>query len=158
VPKLPVTGVVAFAIGVLLTACSASRNNSAEPVPVVRIGLSQRGLPKDFFQADADTKCSHQIIGYRFVVWLDKQTVAVGFNTSPNCRPSPDQKVHGVARILVFDAQGTFKASRDLPYDADGGKVLVAGVRAALALVAQSFSGSRKRVTLNPAFFFWTRI
>ena len=125
-PKLPVTGVVAVAIGALLTACSASRNNSAEPVPVVRIGLSQHGLPKDFFQADADTKCSHQIIGYRFVVWLDNQTVAVGFNTSPNCRPSPDQKVHGVARILVFDAQGTFKASRDLPYDADGGKVLVA--------------------------------
>ena len=125
-PKLSVTGAVAFAVGVSLTACSASRNNPADPVHVARIGLSQHGLPKDFFQGDADTKCSHQIIGYRFVVWLDKQTVAVGFNTSPNCRPSPDQKVHGVARILVFDAQGTLKASRDLPYDADGGEVLVA--------------------------------
>jgi hypothetical protein len=125
-PKLPATGVVAFTIGVLLTACSASRNNPPEPAPIVRIDLSHHGLPKDFFQADVDTKCSHQIIGYRFVVWLDNQTVAVGFNTSPNCRPSPDQKVHGVARILVFDGQGTLKASRDLPYDADGGKVLVA--------------------------------
>lgn len=95
-------------------------------MPAVRIGLSQHGLPKDFFQADADTKCAHQIIGYRFVVWLNNDAVAVGFNTSPNCRPSPHQRVRGTARMLVFDAQGTVKASRDLPYDADGGQVLVA--------------------------------
>lgn len=95
-------------------------------MPAVRIGLSQHGLPKDFFQAAADTKCGHQIIGYRFVVWLNNDAVAVGFNTSPNCRPSPHQRVRGTARMLVFNAQGTVKASRDLPYDADGGQVLVA--------------------------------
>jgi hypothetical protein len=92
----------------------------------VRIDLSQHGLPKDFFQADAHTKCASQIIGYRFVVWLNNESVAVGFNTSPDCRPSPYQKVRGMARILVFNTQGTLKASRDLPYDADGGTVLVA--------------------------------
>jgi hypothetical protein len=31
-----------------------------------------------------------------------------------------------MARILAFNTQGTIKASRDLPYDADGGTVLVA--------------------------------
>jgi hypothetical protein len=31
-----------------------------------------------------------------------------------------------MARILVFNTQGTLKATRDLPYDADGGQVLVA--------------------------------
>jgi hypothetical protein len=31
-----------------------------------------------------------------------------------------------MARILGFNTQGTIKASRDLPYDADGGTVLVA--------------------------------
>jgi hypothetical protein len=92
----------------------------------VRIDLSQHGLPKDFFRGDADTKCASQIIGYRFVVWLNNESVAVGFNTSPNCRPSPYQKVRGMARILVFNTQGTVKASRDLAYDADGGTVLVA--------------------------------
>jgi hypothetical protein len=92
----------------------------------VRIDLSQHGLPKKFFRADADMKCASQIIGYRFVVWLNNESVAVGFNTSPNCRPSPKQKVRGMARILVFNMEGTLKASRDLPYDADGGTVLVA--------------------------------
>jgi len=95
-------------------------------MPAVRVSLSQHGLPKDFFQAGADTKCAHQIIGYRFVVWPNKETVAVGFNTSPGCRLSPNQKVPGVARILVFNMEGTLKASRDLQYDADGGQVLVA--------------------------------
>ena len=95
------------------------------PKPDIRINLSAQGLPSDFFQADADTKCGNQIIGYRFVVWLDNQSVAVGFNTSLNCRPSPKQKVQGLARLLVFDVQGILKASRDLPYDADGDGVLV---------------------------------
>jgi hypothetical protein len=92
----------------------------------VRIDLSQHSLPRDFFQADADTKCAHQIIGYRFVVWPNNDTVAVGFNTSPNCRQSPGQRVRGMARILAFNTGGALKASRDLPYDADGGQVLVA--------------------------------
>jgi hypothetical protein len=124
--KLPTLGVIAYTAATFLVACSASRRNPTEPIPTVRIDLSQHGLPKDFFQADADTKCASQIIGYRFVVWLNNETVAVGFNTSPNCRPSPDRKVRGMARILALNTQGALKASRDLPYDADGGTVLVA--------------------------------
>jgi hypothetical protein len=124
--KLRAIGVIALSAGVLMAACSPSRNKSVEPTPTLRIDLSAYGLPKDFFQVDADTKCAHQIIGYRFVVWPNNETVAVGFNTSPNCRPSPSQRVRGIARILLFNTQGAPKASRDLPYDADGGKVLVA--------------------------------
>ena len=124
--KLPTLGVIAYIAAMFLVACSASRRNAAEPIPTVRIDLSQHGLPKNFFKADADTKCAGQIIGYRFVVWLSNETVAAGFNTSPNCRPSFGQKVHGMARILAFNRQGALKASRDLPYDADGGTVLVA--------------------------------
>ena len=115
--------VIALVVGSLLVGCSGSRTNR-EP-PEVRVELSAHGLPNDFFRADADTKCSGQIIGYRFVVWLNNQTVVVGFNTSPNCRPWLEKKVHGMARFLAFDPQGTLKASRDLPYDADGEGVLV---------------------------------
>src|SRR5208282_571455 len=75
---------------------------------------------------NADTKCSSQIIGYRFVVWLNNQNVAVGFNTSPNCRLSPDRKVDGVLRVLVFGLDGKLKASRVLNYLADGNGELVA--------------------------------
>ena len=124
--KLRAIGVIAFSVGVFVAACSRSRNKSIEPIPTVRVDLSQHGLPNDFFQADADTKCAHQIIGYRFVAWPNNETVAVGFNTSSNCRLSPDQKVRDTARILVFNTQGALKASRDLPYDSDGGQVLVA--------------------------------
>jgi hypothetical protein len=109
-----------------MIACSTSWPIPREPIPAKRIDLRQYALPKDFFSPGADTKCANQIIGYRFLVWLNKETVAVGFNTSPNCRTSPDQKVRGIARILAFDTQGTLKVSRDLPYDADGGSVLVA--------------------------------
>ena len=122
--KCAIFAIIALATGSLLVGCSGSQTNR-EPKLAVRIDLSAHGLPKGFFRADADTKCAHQIIGYRFVVWLDNATVAVGFNTSPNCRPSPEQKVHGLARLLAFDVQGTLKASRDLPYDADGDGVLV---------------------------------
>ncbi|HWG21046.1 MAG TPA: hypothetical protein VG225_11010 [Terracidiphilus sp.] len=83
-------------------------------------------MPESFFQPGTDTKCSNQIIQYRFVVWLDSQNIAVGFNTSPNCRPAPDQRVSGVLRILVFDQRGDLKVSRDLPYLADGNGELVA--------------------------------
>jgi len=123
--KFVAMGVIGFTAGGFLVACSGLRKNITDPMPAVRIDLSQHGLPKDFFRVDADTKCASQIIGYRFVVWLDNETVAVGFNTSPNCRPSPNQKVHGMARIIAFSVQGTLKASRDLPYDADGDRVLV---------------------------------
>jgi hypothetical protein len=124
--KLPTICVIGLNVGALLVACSAPRNNPTEPAPDVRIDLLQHGLPKQFFQTDADTKCASQIVGYRFVVWLNNETVAVGFNTSPNCRVSSDQKVVGTARILVFNTLGALKSSRDLLYDADGGQVLVA--------------------------------
>ena len=116
----------------LLVGCSTVRSSTAAaqteigPVPSVRVRLSADGLPKDFFQPDADTKCSNQIIGYRFVVWLESQNVAVGFNTSPCFRLSPDRKVDGVLRILIVDLKGTLKASRDLPYLADGNGEVVA--------------------------------
>lgn len=112
------------AVGGLLGMCSGSQTR--EPVPDVRVGLSAHGLPNGFFQTDADTKCAGQIIGYRFVAWLSNERVAVGFHTSPNCRPSRDQKVKGSARVLVFDVHGDLKASRDLPYEADGNGILVA--------------------------------
>ncbi|MGB7846841.1 MAG: hypothetical protein WBL63_14595 [Candidatus Acidiferrum sp.] len=123
--KFTVSVFFAVTAGFLLVGCSGSRQYSKEPPPAVRIDLAAHGLPKDFFRAHADTKCANQIIGYRFVVWLNNETVAVGFNTSPNCRPSPKEKVHGMARVLAFGVQGTLKASRDLPYDADGDGVLV---------------------------------
>jgi hypothetical protein len=96
------------------------------PVAVVRVALKAYGLPEGFFQAGADNKCASQIIGYRFVAWLDNQNVAIGFNTSPNCQQSPDFEVNGTLRMLVFDIRGALKASRDLPYLADGNGEVVA--------------------------------
>jgi hypothetical protein len=66
------------------------------------------------------------IIGYRFVVWLNPNEVVVGFNTSPNSRVSPDRKVDGSARLLVYSVGGVLKAKRDIPYLADGYGELVA--------------------------------
>jgi hypothetical protein len=92
----------------------------------VHVQLKTNGLPGDSFKPGADTKCASQIIGYRFVVWLDNQDIAVGFNTSPNCRVSADHEVSGNLRILVFDVVGTLKASRTLSYLADGNGEIVA--------------------------------
>lgn len=111
---------------VLLAGCSGQGQMKTEPTPDTRVDLSAHGLPNGFFRADADTKCGNQIIGYRFVVWLDNQSVAVGFNTSPNCRSVSGSKVDGQARVLLFDLRGTLKASRDLSYEADGDGILVA--------------------------------
>ena len=108
----------------LLLGCSRAQPAIGLP-PEVRVPLSSLGLPAGFFEADAD-KCAGQIIGYRFVVWLSNERVAVGFNTSPNCRPSHDSKVAGMARILVFDLHGAVTASRDVPYLADGYGEIVA--------------------------------
>lgn len=116
----------------LVAGCSATSQpdlppqTDIGPVAGVRVSLKTHGLPDAFFQPGADTKCAGHIIGYRFVVWLDGQNVAVGFNTSPNCRPSPDREVSGTLRILLFDQNGALKASRDLPYLADGNGELVA--------------------------------
>ena len=92
----------------------------------MRVPLSRQGLPAGFFRLGSDTKCSGQIIGYRFVVWLTDDRVAVGFNTSPNCRLAKNRKVDGTARILVFDLHGTLKVSRDIRYPADGYGEIVA--------------------------------
>jgi hypothetical protein len=113
-------------VGFLLAGCSgAQTKREPEPVPAVRIDLSALGLPKDFFRSDA-AKCAGQIIGYRFVVWLNREDVAVGFNTSPNCRVAPDRKVDGAARVLIFNVSSVLKAKRDIPYLADGYGELVA--------------------------------
>jgi hypothetical protein len=104
----------------------SSAQTDIGPAPAVRVSLKAHGLPEGFFQPGADTECSSQIIGYRFVVWLDSQNVAVGFNTSPNCRPSPSLQVSGALRVLVFDSGGAFKASRTVSYLADGYGELVA--------------------------------
>jgi hypothetical protein len=90
------------------------------PPPSVRVSLKADGLPDNFFQPGFDTECSREIIGYRFVVWLDSGHVAVGFNTSPNCRHSPDRPIDGKLRVLIFNPNGTITASRDVSYLADG--------------------------------------
>ena len=124
---LPLSGVLT-----LLAACSSAPNSASGvqtnigPNPDIRVALNAYGLPAGFFQPDAETKCGTQIIGYRFVVWLNDDTVAVGFNVSPNCRQSPGAKVDGLARTLVFNTSGVLKAKRDLPYLADGNGELVA--------------------------------
>jgi len=116
----------------LLVGCSSAQKQGASaqtdigPSASVRISLKAYGLPDDFFQPGADTKCASQIIGYRFVVWLDNRNVAVGFNTSPSCRLSRDSEVSGNLRLLAFDVGGALKASRDLSYLADGNGELVA--------------------------------
>lgn len=124
-------GIIAIGFS-LLAGCSTARahgpSRQAEvgPSPTVRLPLKAHGLPDNFFELGADTKCSSQIIGYRFVVWLNSDAVAVGFNTSPNCRRSPNESVSGALRVLVFDSKGALKASRELPYLADGNGELVA--------------------------------
>ena len=105
---------------------AASQQTDVGPAASVQILLKAHGLPEDFFQPGAETKCSNQVFGYRFVVWLDSENVAVGFNTSPCFRRPPDRKVDGVLRVLVFDLKGKLKASRDLPYLADGNGEVVA--------------------------------
>jgi hypothetical protein len=122
--------IVALFVAGPLAGCKRTRAEEEptpkESPPDVRVDLSAHGLPSDFFRVDAQTKCAGQIIGYRFVVWLSNKDVAVGFNTSPNCRPTPHDKVNGSARILVFDVRGVLKAKRDLAYLADGNGEVVA--------------------------------
>jgi hypothetical protein len=68
----------------LLVGCSSAQKQGASaqtdigPSASVRVSLKADGLPDGFFKPGADTKCASQIIGYRFVVWLDNQNVAVG--------------------------------------------------------------------------------
>jgi hypothetical protein len=107
-----------------------SRGQSAltevQPGPETRVSLAQFGLPADYRRFD-DDDCTSHVIGYRFVVWLPQDLVAVGFNTSPSCRAHSVERVSGgLARIMVFDTKGNLKARRDISYDADGGDELVA--------------------------------
>jgi hypothetical protein len=96
------------------------------PAPETRVSLEQFGLASDYRRFD-DDDCGSHVIGYRFVVWLPRDLVAVGFNTSPSCRAHPDERVlDGRARVLLFDTKGNVKARRDIAYDADGGDELVA--------------------------------
>jgi len=90
------------------------------------VNLKQFGLPANYQRFD-DDDCSGHVIVYRFVVWLPRNLVAVGFNTSPSCRTHPDERVlGGTARVIVFDTKGNVKARRDIAYYADGGDELVA--------------------------------
>src|SRR6266436_9924791 len=114
-------------VALSLIACSRHTYIEVGPKPDLQVNLLTYGLPSGFFNPNAETKCGNHIIGYRFVVWLGNQNVAVGFNTSPNCRPLSGAKVHGVARVLLFDVKGALQTSRDIPYDADDGdNILVA--------------------------------
>ena len=108
-----------------LAGCSgAQTKKEPEPTPDVRIDLTALGLPKDFFSIR--DVVPRTIIGYRFVVWLNRDGVAVGFNTSPSSRVAPDRKVDGSARLLIFSVSGVLKAKRNIPYLADGYGELVA--------------------------------
>jgi hypothetical protein len=129
--KLETITLIAITCSLLAGCRSAPTHPSSavgdlRPAPDVRITLDKFGLPANFFQLGEDSKCASQIIGYRFVVWLDDQTVAVGFNTSPNCRQSSDRAVDGLLRVLVFDIHGTLRAGRTVPYLADGNGEVVA--------------------------------
>jgi len=124
---VPVTAAALFLGGCRRSNASASApQDDIGPTASVEASLRPEGLPEDFFQPGYDTKCSREVIGYRFVVWLDAGHVAVGFNTSPNCRLSPDLPVQGRLRIVVFGTTGAVAASRDLTYLADGNGEVVA--------------------------------
>ena len=102
-----------------------------QTAPVLRVSLGRFGLPGDYSHDD-DSDCTTHVIGYRFVVWMPGNLIAVGFNTTPSCRAQPNHRVSdGIARILVFDMDGKLTAQRDLQYDADGGDELVAPGEAA---------------------------
>jgi hypothetical protein len=118
-------GVVAVAC-LLLGCWRANDEDGARTSPEVRIDLSPLGLPKNFFSTRDEGP--RIIIGYRFVVWLNSDEVAVGFNTSPNSRVAPDRKVDGSARLLVFSVDGKLKGKRDIAYLADGyGEIVAEG-------------------------------
>ena len=111
----------------LFLSCSRKHaEREPEPAPDVRVDLKPLGLPGDFFSRSEELP--RTIIGYRFVVWLDRDDIVIGFNTSPSSRAAADRKVDGSARLLVFSVTGVLKSKRDLPYPADGyGEIVAEG-------------------------------
>lgn len=114
-------------IGTLLASCSRTHaQREPDPTADVRIDLNALGLPKNFFSGREELP--RTIIGYRFVVWLSRDEVVVGFNTSPSSRVGPERKVDGSARLLVYSVTGVLKAKRDIAYLADGyGEIVAEG-------------------------------
>ena len=125
--KLPAVIFGILVIGTLLASCSMTHaQREPEPTADVRIDLDALGLPKDFFSGME--QLPRTIIGYRFVVWLSRDEVVVGFNTSPSSRVAPARKVDGSARLLAFSVTGVLKAKRDIVYLADGyGEIVAEG-------------------------------
>ena len=124
--KSAVTASVVAIASLLFVSGKAQTRPEPEPVPQIRIDLSPLGLPKNFFSTRDESPST--IIGYRFVVWLNSDEVAVGFNTSPSSRVAPDHKVDGSARLLIFSVDGELKAKRDIAYLADGyGEIVAEG-------------------------------
>jgi hypothetical protein len=103
----------------------ANQKPDIGPLPSLRVSLANYGLAAEYMKHDEDD-CSAHVIGYRFVVWLDNNLVAVGFNTSPDCRIHEKPVSGGMLRLLEFDQFGKVNAKRDVPYDADGGDEIVA--------------------------------
>lgn len=123
--KLPAAIFSITIVCALLPGCSRTHaQKEPEPMADVRVDLNALGLPKDFFSSREELP--RTIIGYRFVVWLNRDDVVVGFNMSPNKRVATDRLVDGSARLLVFGVGGTMKTKRDIPYLADGNGELVA--------------------------------
>lgn len=125
--RLPALVFGILVIGTLVASCSR-RHAQREPEPIaeVRVDLKALGLPKDFFSGREELP--RTIIGYRFVVWLSRDEVVVGFNTSPSSRAAPARKVDGSARLLVYSLAGDLKARRDIAYLADGyGEIVAEG-------------------------------
>lgn len=122
-------GIFLFALtfAILLPAFVGCRSSSpAAPAPDVHIRLGSYGLPADYARFDGGD-CTSHVIGYRSVVWLSPDRVAVAFNTSPSCRVHSDHELtRGVLRLLVFNARGELKTERDLPYAPDGGQEIIA--------------------------------
>lgn len=116
----------AIFLPLLFIGCKSSSGRT-EPSPDVRVNLAKYGLPRDYSRHDDDIDCTSHVIGYRSIVWLSSNRIAVVFNISPSCRSSSGERVTtGAARLLVFDPSGNLKASRDVAYDADGGDELIA--------------------------------
>lgn len=118
-----VAGLLVLTLG--LSGCSRAQK-IPEPLPQFRIDLRAQNLPRNFFQLKEGSTCDGQIISYGFVVWLTDDKVAVGFSTSPKCRPDRGARVDGNARLLVYNTGGDLTARRDLSYVADGNGELVA--------------------------------